>query len=171
MIILTSIFTHYKESMRIKFIQVEKTSEAYLQEGIQLFTSRLKNYTVLDIITINMPKSVRQKTVAEQKAEEARQILKELSPGDYVVVLDEKGKQFTSVGFANFLGKKQVESTKCVTFIIGGPFGFDEQVYERAAMKLALSEMTFSHQMVRLFFLEQLYRAYSILSNEKYHHQ
>ncbi len=156
--------------MTITFIQIEKTQDSYLNEGIEIYLKRLKNYCALDVITINVPKNVRQKSEKEQKSEEAILILKQLKPADFVVLLDENGKQINSVTFSKFINQKQVSGTKRLVFIIGGPFGFDELVYKRANDKLGLSLMTFSHQMVRLFFLEQLYRAYTILAGEKYHH-
>ncbi|MBL7917941.1 MAG: 23S rRNA (pseudouridine(1915)-N(3))-methyltransferase RlmH [Bacteroidia bacterium] len=156
--------------MTITFIQIEKTQDSYLNEGIDIYLKRLKNYCALDVITINVPKNVRQKSEKEQKNEEAKLILKQLKPADFVVLLDENGKQINSVAFSQFINQKQNAGTKRLVFIIGGPFGFDELIYERANYKLGLSLMTFSHQMVRLFFVEQLYRAYTILAGEKYHH-
>ena len=105
-----------------------------------------------------------------QKKKEAEIILKNINSGDQVILLDEQGKEFTSVQFSAFLEKKMIGSIQHLVFIIGGPYGFDETVYQRADSKLSLSKMTFSHQMIRLFFLEQLYRAYTILKNEPYHH-
>jgi 23S rRNA (pseudouridine1915-N3)-methyltransferase len=156
--------------MRIILIQVDKTQDSYISEGIGVYTKRLKNYIQLDIQTINVPKAVRQRSVKEQKAEEAKLIMGLLLPEDVVVLLDENGKEFTSQEFATFIAQKQNTSVKRLIFLIGGPFGFDEVIYDRSNSKLALSQMTFSHQMVRLFFLEQLYRAYTILKGEKYHH-
>jgi 23S rRNA (pseudouridine1915-N3)-methyltransferase len=118
-----------------------------------------------------VPKNVRLKTEKEQKTEEAKLILNELKAGDHLVFLDEKGKQMSSMEFAQFMNQKQNSGIKRLVFLIGGPFGFDQKIYERANFKLGLSQMTFSHQMVRLFFLEQLYRAYTILGGEKYHHE
>jgi len=139
-------------------------------EGIDNYTKRLGNYTSFKIQTINVPKAIRQRSQQEQKLEEAKMILKEISQEDTLVLLDEKGKEFTSVEFSKFISQKQNASVKRLVFLIGGPFGFDESVYKRADFKLALSQMTFSHQMVRLFFVEQLYRAYTIIKGEKYHH-
>ncbi len=157
--------------MKILLIQIDKTQESYLQNGIDLYLQRLKNYTTMEVMTINVPKNVRQKTVNEQKAEEAKLILQALLAEDVLVILDENGKEFNSVNFSKFIRQKQNASLKRLVFLIGGPFGFDQSIYERANEKLSLSQMTFSHQMVRLFFVEQLYRAYSILRGEKYHHQ
>jgi 23S rRNA (pseudouridine1915-N3)-methyltransferase len=156
--------------MKIQLIQIDKTQESYLQSGIELYEQRLKNYAAFDMITIHVPKNVRQKSIGEQKAEEAKLLLSMLTPGDMVVVLDEQGKEYSSVNFSKFIREKQNASVKRMVFIIGGPFGFDESVYARAQAKISLSQMTFSHQMIRLFFVEQLYRAYTILKGEKYHH-
>lgn len=157
--------------MTITFIQIDKTQDSYLTEGVNIYLKRLKNYCTVDVITINVPKNVRLRTEKEQKTEEAKLILTELKPSDHLVLLDEKGKQMTSMDFSQFINQKQNSGIKRLVFLIGGPFGFDPKVYERANFKLGLSQMTFSHQMVRLFFVEQLYRAYSILAGEKYHHE
>jgi 23S rRNA (pseudouridine1915-N3)-methyltransferase len=156
--------------MKVILLQVDKTQDNYLVEGIEIYSKRLGNYTDFKTLTISVPKAVRQRSHNEQKLEEARLILSELSPEDHLVLLDEKGKEFTSVEFSKFISQKQNASIKRLIFLIGGPFGFDESIYKRASFKLALSQMTFSHQMVRLFFVEQLYRAYTILKGEKYHH-
>ncbi len=151
-------------------LQVDKTQDSYLSEGIDIYAKRLKNYTAFEINTINVPKAVRQRTVGEQKTEEGRLILGQLSGEDQVILLDENGKTFSSQEFSGFIARKQNASVKRLVFIIGGPFGFDQQVYNRANGSVSLSRMTFSHQMVRLFFTEQLYRAFTILKGEKYHH-
>ncbi len=156
--------------MNILVLLIEKTNEAYLNEGINQYIKRLSNYCSLHISTINVPKNLRQRTQSEQKRGEADLILKELKDSDYVVVLDEKGKEISSEEFALFIQKQQLNSSKRLVFIVGGPFGFDQKIYDKANFKLSLSSMTFSHQMVRLFFLEQLYRAFTILKGEKYHH-
>ncbi|MBA3665280.1 MAG: 23S rRNA (pseudouridine(1915)-N(3))-methyltransferase RlmH [Bacteroidetes bacterium] len=156
--------------MKVVLLQVDKTQDSYLAEGIDIYTKRLSNYTDFRIVTINVPKAVRQRSHNEQKLEEARLIFTEIAPEDHLVLLDENGKEFNSVDFSKFIAQKQNASIKKLVFLIGGPFGFDESVYKRANVKLALSQMTFSHQMVRLFFAEQLYRAFTILKGEKYHH-
>ncbi len=157
--------------MTISFIQVDKTQDSYLIEGSEIFLKRLKNYCVFELITINVPKNVRMRSEKEQKTEEAKLIMKEIKPSDCLVLLDENGKQMNSVDFSKLILQKQNSGIKRLVFLIGGPFGFDAAVYERADFKLGLSLMTFSHQMVRLFFLEQLYRAFTILKGEKYHHE
>lgn len=156
--------------MKIVLLQIDKTQDAYLEEGINIYSKRLKNYTSFEVKTINMPKSVRQRSIPEQKSEEAKKILEEISKEDHLILLDEKGKEYSSGSFADFIVRKNNASLKRAVFLIGGPFGFDSSVYERANEKMALSQMTFSHQMIRLFFTEQLYRAFTIIRGEKYHH-
>ena len=156
--------------MKILLLQVDKTQDAYLEQGISVFTGRLKNYTGFEVLSLQVAKNIRQKSIAEQKLEEARMLLKEIRTEDEVLLLDEKGAEYSSRQFAALLQKKQNASVKRLVFVIGGPFGFHESLYDRANGKLSLSKMTFSHQMVRLFFVEQLYRAFTILKGEKYHH-
>jgi 23S rRNA (pseudouridine1915-N3)-methyltransferase len=156
--------------VKILLIQIEKTTDLYLAEGIKIYTDRLKNYIQFSAETLVMPKAVRQKPIDEQKRVEAAEIRKLLEPSDYLVCMDEHGKQFTSVGFAEFLNKRMVSGCKRLVFLIGGPYGIDISILGKASYVLSLSEMTFSHQMIRLFFTEQLYRGFSILKNEKYHH-
>lgn len=156
--------------MKIVLLQIDKTQDSYIAEGVDIYVKRLKNYTQHEIITINVPKAVRQRSQGEQKTAEAEMLIKQLQPGDQLVLLDEKGTEMTSRQFAHFIAGKQSASVKRLIFVIGGPFGFDKTIYTRASGKLSLSRMTFSHQMVRLFFAEQLYRAFTILKGEKYHH-
>lgn len=157
--------------MKILLIQIEKTTELYLNEGIKIYTERLKNYSSFSTETLTMPKSIRQKPFDEQKKAEAVEIEKLLETSDFLVCLDEHGKQFTSIQYAEFLNKRMVSGCKRLVFLIGGPFGIDKTILEKANYTLSLSNMTFSHQMIRLFFVEQLYRGFSILKNEKYHHE
>jgi 23S rRNA (pseudouridine1915-N3)-methyltransferase len=152
-------------------IQIEKTTDSYLVEGVKIYTERLKNYVSFSTETISMPKNIRQKPFDEQKRAEALEIQKLLDPSDFLVCMDEHGKQFTSVQFADFLNKRMVSGCKRVVFLIGGPFGIDKSILIRVLTFFHLSNMTFSHQMIRLFFCEQLYRGFSILKNEKYHHE
>ena len=156
--------------MKILVLQTDKTQDSYIAEGIEIYLKRLKNYTQLEVLTINVPKNLRQRGRSEQQAGEAPLILKQVNTEDFLVLLDEKGKEFTSEGFADFIAKKQVGSLKRMVFVVGGPYGFHSSVYDRASFQLSLSRMTFSHQMVRLFFFEQLYRAFTIIKGEKYHH-
>ena len=156
--------------MKILLLQVDKTQDSYLMEGIEVYTKRLKNYIQLEVMTINVPKNVRQRSINEQKTEEAKLIMDQVSNDDVLILLDENGKEYTSVEFSNFIAQKQNASVKRLVFLIGGPFGFSDKIYERGNSKIAFSKMTFSHQMIRLFFTEQLYRAFTILKGEKYHH-
>lgn len=157
--------------MKIILLQVDKTQESYMAEGIENYLHRIKNYLTFEVKTIHVPKTVRQRSQAEQKVEEAKLILAEITAEDHLILLDERGKEYSSMEFSKFIAQKQNASIKRLIFLIGGPFGFDEKIYERANAKLSLSKMTFSHQMIRLFFVEQLYRALSILRGEKYHHE
>lgn len=156
--------------MKITLLQIDKTQDAWLNEGIAQYLKRLGNYVSFEIVTINMPKNTRQRTESEQKGEEAKLIFAKLQPSDVLVLLDENGKHYTSREFSGFISRHQNASVKHLIFLIGGPFGFDEKIYKRADFKISLSAMTFSHQMVRVFFVEQLYRAFTILRGEKYHH-
>lgn len=157
--------------MKILLLQIDKTQDSYIAEGIEIYAKRLKNYVTFEISTINVPKAVRQRSYNEQKQEEAKLIMAAILPEDQLILLDEKGKEYSSVEFSNFISQKQNTSVKRLVFLIGGPFGFSDVIYKRANSKISLSQMTFSHQMVRLFFIEQLYRAYTILKGEKYHHE
>jgi 23S rRNA (pseudouridine1915-N3)-methyltransferase len=157
--------------MKITLLTVGKTEDAYIKEGIDKFIKRLKHYIKLDIVDLPELKNTKALTQEQQKTKEAELILKKLAATDQVVLLDEKGLEFSSAQFADYLDKKAISSVQNLVFIIGGPYGFDASVYQRANAQLALSRMTFSHQMVRLFFVEQLYRAYTIIKGEPYHHQ
>lgn len=157
--------------MKILLIQIEKTTDSYLLEGVKIYTERLKNYVQFSTETIVMPKNVRQKPFDEQKKAEASEIIKYLESSDFLVCMDEHGKQFSSLQFADFLNKRMVSGCKRLVFLIGGPFGIDKTILEKSSYVLSLSNMTFSHQMIRLFFVEQLYRGFTILKNEKYHHE
>ena len=132
---------------------------------------RLKHYNKFEEIIIPEVKQAGKLTVNELKKKEGQMILRQLKNIDHIILLDDKGKSFSSVEFANFLQQKMSSSLKSLVFVIGGAFGFSDEVFHRANSKLSLSKMTFSHQMVRLIFKEQLYRGFSILKGEKYHHQ
>ena len=157
--------------MKITFITVGKTEDAYLKEGIEKYIKRLKHYTKLELVDLPELKNTKALAQDQQKTKEAELLLKKIAPTDFVILLDEKGTEFSSSQFAAYLDKKAISSTSSIIFIIGGPYGFDTSVYQRANDKLSLSRMTFSHQMVRLFFVEQLYRAYTIIKGEPYHHE
>jgi 23S rRNA (pseudouridine1915-N3)-methyltransferase len=163
----TTFQSHY---MKITLVLVGKTEDTYLKEGIDKYLKRLKHYSKIDIVEIPELKNTKALTQEQQKAKEAELILKKVSVTDFVVLLDEKGIELTSEKFAAYLDKKAISSVNNLVFIVGGPYGFDPEVYARANDKMSLSRMTFSHQMVRLFFTEQLYRAFTIIKGEPYHH-
>ena len=157
--------------MKITLLVVGKTEDKYLIEGIEKYLSRLKHYIGFTLVVIPEIKNTKNLTEAQQKTKEAELILKQVSNLDMVILMDEKGKKYTSVQFADYLNKQMIGSVQQMIFVIGGPYGFDESVYKRANGSISLSDMTFSHQMVRLFFVEQLDRAFSILKGEPYHHE
>lgn len=157
--------------MKITLLMVGKTSNDELQKMIQEYQQRLIHYIAYETITIPELKNTRNLSREEQKEKEAELILKQLDKQDEVILLDEKGKMLTSVAFSAFIEGKMMISVKQLVFVIGGPFGFSPKVYKRANQLLSLSAMTFSHQMIRLLFTEQLYRAMTILRGESYHHQ
>lgn len=158
----------YISTMKIKLIVIGKTDEKYLQEGITKYLDRLKHYVLFEIVLINDVKMGTKPNTSLQKEKEGKLFLEKIQSNDFVVLLDEKGKSLTSIECADFL-QKRMNASQDVVFLIGGPFGFSQEIYDRANDKLSLSKMTFSHQMVRLFFVEQLYRAFTIIKGEKYH--
>lgn len=157
--------------MNIKLIAIGKTDNKNLQALIDEYTKRLGFYIKFDLDIISDIKNVKNLSESEQKVKEGQLILSKLAPTDQLILLDENGKEFNSVGFSDFLQKKMNSGIKTLVFVIGGPYGFSEEVYQKAQGKVALSQMTFSHQMVRLFVIEQIYRGFTILNNEPYHHQ
>ncbi|WP_445457607.1 23S rRNA (pseudouridine(1915)-N(3))-methyltransferase RlmH [Flavobacterium sp. HNIBRBA15423] len=157
--------------MNIKLLTIGKTDNKDLQSLIDEYTKRLSFYVKFDVEIIPDIKNVKNLSEAQQKEKEGELILSKITPTDHLILLDENGKTFSSVGFSNFLQKKMNAGIKTLVFVIGGPYGFSENVYKQAAGKVSLSEMTFSHQMVRLFVIEQIYRGFTILRNEPYHHQ
>lgn len=156
--------------MKITLLVIGKTEDAYIKEGIGKYMGRLKHYAKVEFAEIPELKNTKSLTQDQQKAKEAELLLKKTSPADHVILLDENGIQLSSPQFAAYLDKKAINSVSDLVFIVGGPYGFDPSVHQRANDKLSLSRMTFSHQMVRLFFAEQLYRAFTILKGEPYHH-
>ena len=157
--------------MNIKLIAIGKTDNKNLQTLIEEYTKRLSFYIKFDLEIIPDIKNVKNLSEAQQKEKEGELILSKITPTDNLILLDENGKTFSSVGFSDFLQKKMNAGIKTLVFVIGGPYGFSETVYNKASGKVSLSEMTFSHQMVRLFVIEQIYRGFTILKNEPYHHQ
>jgi 23S rRNA (pseudouridine1915-N3)-methyltransferase len=156
--------------VKIELIQVGKTTDSYLREGVLMYENRVKKYVSFDVKTLPELRNAASVSTDQQKVAEGKTILDQIEASDYVVLLDERGEEFTSVGFADFIQKRMLTSLKKLIFVIGGPYGFSPACYERANLRIALSKMTFSHQMVRLVFNEQLYRAMTILKNEQYHH-
>lgn len=157
--------------MKILLIVVGKTDQQWLTEGISQYIDRLSHYSQFELQVIPDIRNTRSMEAQVQKVREGEQILKLLQPSDDVWLLDDKGREMTSPEMARWLEKRMAQSTKRLVFIIGGPYGFSPDVYDRVPGCLSLSRMTFSHQMVRLIFVEQLYRAFSILNNLPYHHE
>ncbi len=157
--------------MNIRLLAIGKTDNKALQTLIDDYTKRLSFYVKFDLEIIPDIKNVKNLSEAQQKEKEGELILSKITPTDQLILLDENGKTFSSVGFSDFLQKKMNAGIKTLVFVIGGPYGFSETVYQKAQGKVSLSEMTFSHQMVRLFVIEQIYRVFTILRNEPYHHQ
>lgn len=157
--------------MNIKLIVVSKTDIPYLQTGIEEYVGRLRHYCDFEMIVIPALKNLGKASPEEVKEREGQLILKQLEKADTIVLLDEHGREYTSVGFSEYLQKQMNAGTRTLAFVIGGAFGFSPAVYAAAHHKISLSQMTFNHQMVRLFFTEQLYRAFTILHHEKYHNE
>ena len=155
--------------MKITLIQVGKTNQNFVKEGFEMYKKRLIHYTTFENIVIDDIKNTKNIKPEKLKILEGERILKKISKQDYIILLDEKGKSFNSIKFANFIENKMIQSTKNLVFIIGGAFGFSKDIYSIANDKIKLSEMTFSHQIIRIIFAEQLYRAFTIIKGEKYH--
>lgn len=157
--------------MTIKLLGIGKTDDPAIQDLTNVYIKRLQFYNKFELELVPDVKKVKHLDENQQKQKEGELLLARLSASDFVVLLDENGKQYSSIGFSEFLQKRMNSGLKQLVFIIGGPYGFSNEVYQRADSKLSLSKMTFSHQMVRLFFVEQLYRGFTILKNEPYHHR
>lgn len=157
--------------MKITLAVVGKISNGYLKQGIDDYTNRLSHYIPFNIEYIADAKCTKNLTEAQQKKAESKNILATIDKSDYVVLLDEHGKQYSSMDFSRYISKKMSAVSRRLVFVVGGPYGFDDDVYARANEKISLSKMTFSHEMIRLIFTEQLYRAMTILNGEPYHHE
>ncbi|WP_314279411.1 23S rRNA (pseudouridine(1915)-N(3))-methyltransferase RlmH [Capnocytophaga leadbetteri] len=157
--------------MNIKLIAVGKTDNLALQQLISTYEKRLSYYINFELQLLPDIKNSKSLSEEQQKIKEGELILSYIEPSHHLILLDERGKEYTSIAFADELQKKMNTGIKQLTFVIGGPYGFSQAVYQRSNSKLSLSKLTFSHQMIRLFFVEQLYRAFTILRNEPYHHQ
>lgn len=156
--------------MKTKLIVVGKTNDKNIIQGISDYVGRISHYMPFDIVVIPELKNTKSLSSDVQKEMEGDLILKQLQPSDFVVLLDEHGKEYRSIEFAAWIEKRR-QASQNLTFIIGGPYGFAKKVYDRADSKLSLSKMTFSHQMIRLLFVEQIYRACTIIKGEPYHHE
>ena len=157
--------------MEIELLTIGKTSSSYLQTGIDDYCNRLKRYVPFAIRCLPDIKNTRKLTEAQQKEAEGKQILSTLGQSDLVILLDERGKEYTSVEFSGYINRAMLSGRKRLVFVVGGPYGFSQSVYERADVKISLSRMTFSHEMVRLFFTEQIFRAMTIMRTDPYHHE
>ena len=157
--------------MRVLLIVVGKTDRQWLADGIGQYVDRIAHFCQFEMQVIPDIRNTRNMEPQVQKSREGEQIIKLLQPSDDVYLLDDKGREMTSPDMANWLQKRLSQSTKRLVFIIGGPYGFSPDVYDRVPGRLSLSRMTFSHQMVRLIFVEQLYRSFAILNNLPYHHE
>lgn len=157
--------------MNIKLLAIGKTDHKALQSLIDEYTKRLSFYIKFDLEIIPDIKNAKNLSESQQKEKEGALILSKLTPTDFLILLDDKGKSFSSPQFADELQKRMNSGVKTLVYVIGGPYGFSEEVYKAAQGKVSLSQMTFSHQMIRLFFIEQLYRGFTILRNEPYHHE
>ena len=156
--------------MKVILLAIGKIDDKIFSDAQEMYAKRINHYVSFTVETIPDVKNTKNLSQDEQKNAEGALILKKLQPSDYVVLLDDKGKQYSSTDFAYFIEKKSYAAAKRMIFVVGGPYGFSNAVYARADEKLSLSKMTFTHQMVRVIFVEQLYRAMTILNNEPYHH-
>ena len=157
--------------MKIELKVIGKTAFNYLDEGIEIYVKRLKRYCTFTLTILPDVKNAKSLTKQLIKTKEGELILKKLDTTDFLILLDDKGKEFSSKQFSTYLEDKLMPKGKKIVFLVGGAYGFSDAVYQRAQLKISLSKLTFSHQMVRLFFVEQLYRAFSIINHEPYHHE
>ena len=157
--------------MKIELAVIGKTSIGYLKQGIDEYIKRLKHYVPFEIKYIDDIKNTKNISEDQQKRTEGAKILSLLYKSDFVVLLDEHGKEYTSMQYSSYIQKRMLSGAKKVVFVIGGPYGFSQEVYDRANDKISFSKMTFNHEMIRLIFTEQLYRAYTIINHEPYHHE
>mgnify|MGYP005999424537 FL=1 len=157
--------------MKIKLLAIGKTDDKNLHQLIEVYQKRLKHYIKFELEIIPDIKNAKNLSEVQQKEKEGELILSKLKNTDQLVLLDDKAKQFTSIEFSQYLQKKMNTGIKQLVLVIGGPYGFSDAIYKKAQGKISLSKMTFSHQMIRLFIVEQLYRGFTILKNEPYHHE
>ena len=157
--------------MKLALLQTWKTTDKHISEVADLYTNRIKKYSGFEILTLPELKNAANMPVPEQKVREGLKILSSINSDDYIILLDERGKEYRTVDFSMLLEKIFMFPKKRIVFIIGGPWGFSDEVYKRADLKMSLSQMTFPHQLVRLLFLEQLYRVFTIIKGDPYHHE
>lgn len=157
--------------MKVRLITVGKTAEQYIRTGLELYAGRIRHYLPFEMVEIPDIRQASSLSCSQIKQKEGENILKSVRPNEYVVLLDERGTSYSSVEWARDLEQKATHLSKDMVFVIGGPYGFSDEVYARADGMLSLSRMTFSHQIVRLLFIEQLYRALTIIKGEPYHHE
>lgn len=157
--------------MKVCLLVIGKTDMSYIREGIEEYEKRLRFYVPYEMKIMPDIKNTKNLSEMQQKEKEAEMILGQVENSDFVILLDEHGREYSSKDFADFLAQKMLGGIKRLVFVIGGPYGFAEQLYQRVQMRVSLSRMTFSHQMVRMIFVEQLYRAMTILKGEPYHHE
>jgi len=157
--------------LKIKLLAIGKTDHKSIKSLIEEYSKRLNHYIKFELLIIPDIKNSKNLSEEQQKQKEGELILSKIGNFDELVLLDENGKDFTSIGYSKYLQKKMNSGVKNLVFVIGGPYGFSEEVYSRAKEKISLSRMTFSHQMIRIFIIEQIYRGFTILRNEPYHHQ
>jgi 23S rRNA (pseudouridine1915-N3)-methyltransferase len=163
--------TLFVKHMKTALLQTGKTTDKNIAEVFDLYAGRIKKYTVFEIITLPDLKNAKNMPVQEQKMKEGKKIIQSVSADDYVILLDERGKELRTLEFSGLMEKIFMLPKKRLVFIIGGPWGFSDEVYDRADFRMSLSKMTFPHQLVRLLFLEQLYRVFTIMKGEPYHHE
>ena len=158
------------EAMKVKFVCIGKTGKDFLLQGEQEYLNRLKHYVAIERVELPDLKNASKLSKEQIKEQEGKELLSKIQGADVLVLLDERGKELSSVQFADFIQQRFNSGAKNLVFFVGGAYGFSHEVYDRSNFKISLSKMTFSHQMVRLFFAEQFYRAFTIINGEKYHH-
>jgi len=157
--------------MKLALLQTGKTDEAYIRDAVAVYEKRIAKYARFEMITLPDIRNARNMPASVLKEKEGEQMLNIIRPDDMVILLDDKGREYTTMEFASFLKDRLMSSKKRILFVVGGAWGFDDKIYERADHKLSLSRLTFSHQLVRLLFAEQLYRVLTVISGDPYHHE
>ncbi len=157
--------------MGIDLIVIGKTNFDYVKSAVDIFDSRIKRYINFNIVTLADVKNAKSLSESELKSREGEMLLTQFKKYDYIVLLDERGKEYTSEDFSEWINRKMISGTKRLCFVVGGAYGFSKDVYAAANEKISLSKMTFSHQMIRILIVEQIYRAFTILKGEPYHHK